>query len=528
LQIYLERDSIGCMGWFLPYHPLDGFCEGLFPFGELIFLRCETVRLKARVQTLENQLAEQLAEKDAVINALNARLTQTSATSNQPPSSDAFKPRTLSQRQKSGKPSGGQPGHEGRTRLRTETPTHTVDHRAHVCSSCQTPLTETPATRIITRQVIDLPPPPPPETTEHRVHVCTCPNCGTINKSTFPKGINAPVQYGPRVEAIVASMHSEQMLPVKRTQEFLEQHHGLTMSQGTVVDIATRVAKRCEPITKAILTKISQAPSKNSDETGARVAGESRYYHVIATPFGVHIKYEASRGAVYGAGCGSSGTLTLTGVLVHDNWKPHWNVEGVTHALCGEHLLRTGLGILDALERNRNAGRAVCVVDEKVAPLREFLQRACHRVNEARKAGLTALPAAEIEALEAEYDRLVEETLQAYEALPPLSRKETSHGRGPQPKRPGHNWVQVLKDRRDAVLLFLHDFNVPFTNNLAEQAIRMPKVKLKVAGGFRSVEGAKTFATLRSVVATAQKNDWNPTKIFQENPEKWIKIINSS
>jgi hypothetical protein len=50
------------------------------------------------------------------------------------------------------------------------------------------------------------------------------------------------------------------------------------------------------------------------------------------------------------------------------------------------------------------------------------------------------------------------------------------------------------------ILCFLHYNNVPPDNNGSEQAIRNIKVKQKVSGGFRSIEGADGFAVLRSVI----------------------------
>jgi transposase len=59
------------------------------------------------------------------------------------------------------------------------------------------------------------------------------------------------------------------------------------------------------------------------------------------------------------------------------------------------------------------------------------------------------------------------------------------------------------------MLGFLTDFDVPLTNNLAEQDLRMMKVKMKISGSFRTLDGAQIFARLRSVVSTARKQGCN-------------------
>jgi transposase len=87
---------------------------------------------------------------------------------------------------------------------------------------------------------------------------------------------------------------------------------------------------------------------------------------------------------------------------------------------------------------------------------------------------------------------------------PPLKKK-----RGRRAKTKAQNLLTRLGDFEDSVLAFLHDINVPFTNNLAEQDIRMIKVRQKISGCFRTVHGAEHFARIRSYLSTARKQRQN-------------------
>ena len=137
--------------------------------------------------------------------------------------------------------------------------------------------------------------------------------------------------------------------------------------------------------------------------------------------------------------------------------------------------------------------------------MRRLLRQACHATHLARD-GDKALKPGLIALIERCYDAVLAEGFVYHEALPPLvTPAEQAKRRGRPPHRVGHNLLFRFQNRRRDVLRFLHDPNVPFTNNLAEQDGRMMKVKQKISGGFRSDAGAEGFGIIRTLISTARK-----------------------
>ena len=92
-------------------------------------------------------------------------------------------------------------------------------------------------------------------------------------------------------------------------------------------------------------------------------------------------------------------------------------------------------------------------------------------------------------------------------ANPIIKQLNTKPKRGRPKLTKAQNFLRRLEDYESSVLAFLHDLRVPFTNNLAEQDIRMIKVRQKISGCFRTFEGAVKFARIRSYLSTVRKND---------------------
>jgi transposase len=97
-----------------------------------------------------------------------------------------------------------------------------------------------------------------------------------------------------------------------------------------------------------------------------------------------------------------------------------------------------------------------------------------------------------------------------------LKEGEAANPRAPPSGRRGRtrqskatNLLERLRTYADDVWRFATDLNVPFTNNLAEQAVRMQKVKQKISGCFRTQNGVETFCVIRSYLATLHKQSGN-------------------
>ena len=118
--------------------------------------------------------------------------------------------------------------------------------------------------------------------------------------------------------------------------------------------------------------------------------------------------------------------------------------------------------------------------------------------------------------------RIALSALAFHESQPPFSPGKRKKRRK---RRIGHNLALRLRDHKCAVLRFLTDLEVGFTNNEAERDLRMMKLRQKISGGFRSAKGAENFAILRSVITTARKQGWNIIEALTSPSDRLIATV---
>jgi transposase len=454
------------------------------------------VELLRRVAVVESALAERderiealtaenlrLAEENA---ELHRRLGQTSRNSNQPPSSEGLgKPAPKSLRRKSGRKPGGQPGHEGRTLRQVDDPDVVVRHEPVACCSCGEGLADAAEVGVVRRQVFEIPP-MRARVTEHQLVTRAC-GCGQHTTGPAPATVDAPVQYGPRLSAIVVYLMVAQFGAQKRVAQAVADLFGVPMSQGSVAAMTQRCAKRLDGDFLAWLRQaLAREKLVHFDETGFRVEGKLHWVHSASSGRYSLVYVHANRGR---KGIDAGGVLAgFTGAAVHDAWAPYDCYCEATHVLCCAHLMRE---LVAAAEADSYA--------------KQWAQQAIDALVALKQAADTAI-AAGTEGIDAEL-LAEQEDLFRHAAL--VGIKDHS-GQTSKLGKKLHALARRMRDRIGDYLRFAHDpHRYPFDNNAAEREIRMVKLRQKVSGCMRTLTGAHQFCAIRSYLATAAKHAIN-------------------
>lgn len=422
------------------------------------------------------------------LSALSGQLAQNSRNSSKPPSSDGYqKPAPKSERKKSGKKSGGQPGHKGHTLKPVEKPDHTVLHKITLCPcGCGADLSRRPVLRLDRRQVFDLPP-QKLEVTEHVVEVKVCPQSGNEVRASWPEGVDAPVQYGMRFLGWLSYLCVQQLLPIERIGQMCEDLFGQGISDATVQAAVNKTDLSLAPFKIAVVNHILQSDVAHADESGLRVSNKLHWLHVVSTKlvtwYGIHARRGRKAFSAFGI------LLAYQGTLIHDCLPSYFDLS-CKHGLCNGHILRELTFIYEELHQSWAGALHTLLLDMKQA-VAEHKDRN------------KALTSKELSLWRRRYRALLRKGRMAN---PPTAPPSGQAKRGRKKQTKPQNLLDRLEKHEAWVLAFLRDFRIPFTNNLAEQDIRMIKVKQKISGCFRTMEGAERFLAVRSYTSTVRKN----------------------
>jgi transposase len=420
-----------------------------------------------------------------IIELFADRFLKNSTNSSIPPSQDPNREKK-GKKNKEGKKPGAQEGRKGITLEPVENPDKIVNLKIKK-SDLPDGVTCRDAGHIA-RQVVDIK--IIKIVTEYRAQVLID-AAGNQYVAKFPHDVTQPIQYGKSVKAHAVYMSMYQLIPYNRIQDYFANELKISVSVGSLFNFNQEVADLLTDFEEVCKEALKSSPCILADETGINIDKKRYWLHVACNGKWVFFDIHKARGS---EATDAIGILPgYQGVLCHDGWKPYDTYESCRHSLCNAHHLRDLQAIIDnnptkwAEEMMVFLRETNKIVDEAGGCLSEKDQE------EQRKKYREILKRGEVE-------------------TPPPIVDPTLKKRGRPKKGKARNLLERFINREDDVLRFMTLDYVPFTNNGAENDIRMTKVQQKISGCFRAIEGAKNFCRIRGYLLTCQKHNVNPTQ----------------
>jgi transposase len=427
-------------------------------------------------QAYIEELETRVATLEAMVQALQEQLNQTSRNSSRPPSSDP--PQSQRPRRPRGtRRPGGQPGHRGHTR--TLIPVEEVDEVVAIkpdqCRGCHAPLSGDDPTPF-RHQVLEIPP-ITPVVTEYQWHQLVCPACGETTRAPWPAGVPSGT-YGPRVHATVALCTGAYRLSKRTTVQVMDDLFGVPMSVGTISQSEkATTAVVSAPVEEARGAVATQAVA-HLDETSWRQGGKRAWLWVAVTSLVTVFVVRLSRGGQVARELLGEG---FSGILVTDRYSAYHWYPVRWRQLCWSHVLRD-------FEAMRGRGGAAEEIGDALLEQAHQMFTWWHRVREGTLARSTFR--SYMTPLRREVERLLEAGSQCGVAKTAGTCRE------------------ILK-RREALWTFVQVEGVEPTNNTAERSIRPGVQWRKGSFGTQSEDGSRFVESMMTVVATLKQQKRN-------------------
>ncbi len=456
-------------------------------------LHCEKIEHKEDVERL-NAKIDDLTQENNLLRNDNARLrsiiNNDSSNSSLPPSTDqkgGKSANTYNSRTKTARKAGGQKGRKGTTLTKTDVEAKIQSGKCrHEIKTIGIPTGE----KYITKYVMDL----NAETivTEVRIYA------DEQGKFNIPGQYRSDVTYGENVKALAVALYSEGVMSNDRIASFLNAASGdvLELSEGSVYAFCNKMAQKSGASIVQLENSLLNQSVVATDATTVTVNGEQNYIRNLSTKDTV--VYHAMSSKSLDALKEIEFLNKYSGKLLHDHETALYHF-GTDHAECNVHIIRY-LRKNSEETGNKWSDEMISLLCSMNVKRKELI-----------KQGITCFSEDAIRKYEQEYQNLIIKGRS--------ENKKTSHKYAGSEERTLLNRMEKYAHNH---LLFLHDFEVPFENNISERDLRKAKNRQKMSGGFRKESGNKMYCSILTIIETLKRRNMgmieNIKKLFTGTP----------
>ena len=436
----------------------------------------EVRQLKAEISDLKQE-NKRLREENQLLRDDNARLrsiiNNDSSNTSLPPSTDQKSGKaanTFNGRKKTERKAGGQKGHAGVTLTKAEIEEKI---RAGRCLHEIKTVGKASGDNYIKKYVVDLA--VEPVITEIRIYAD---ENGNIR---IPPEYRSDVTYGATIKALAVSLYSEGVMSNDRIASFLNaaSNGELELSEGSVYGFCRKFADVSQASLQKLETHIRNKNVVATDATTITVNGKQNYIRNFSIDDTV--VYRAMQSKSIDALKKLEFLQKYTGILLHDHETALYHF-GTDHAECNVHIIRY---LRKNTEETGNSWS-----EEMITLLCEMNKTRKEYVGQ----GKSEFPAEIIVLYEEKYASLLKKGRE--------ENKNTKHKYARQDEVALMNRMEKYSHNH---LLFLHDFSVPFDDNISERDLRKAKNRQKMADGFRKASGHEMYCDIMSIIETLKK-----------------------
>ncbi len=432
-------------------------------------------------------LASELEDEREKNKKLIAQINRDYENSSKPSSQSVNHKKITNNREKTGRKPGAQPGHQGHGR-RKLAPTSKIFLPASSEILNDPDYKET--NKEVVKQLVNIR--LVLEVVEYRAKVYRNSRTGEKYHAPFPKGVVDDVNYGGSIKAFLYLLNNDCNVSIDKSSRFLAEltNNQLNISKGMINKLGKEFAEKTEEERTETFKEMLLMPVMHTDCTNARYNGKSAYVFINVAPDGTALYFARKKKGHEGV----KGTVTeyYNGILVHDHESTFYNY-GSEHQECLAHILRY---LKDGMEME----------PEKTwhRSMRELLREMIHYRNEHE----SDMDSEVVADFETRYMKVLETARDEYEYVPPSKYYKD-----------GYNLYLRMRKHSKEHLLFLHNVNVPSTNNIAERFLRGYKRKQGQVMSFRCFDTITHHCEGKSVLVKIRQNEG--ANVFDEVTQRF-------
>ena len=463
-------------------------------------LKYNQILFKSKIETLENkkqkyeeEILEQkslIQEKEYEIARLKALLNMDGTNHGIPTSQTPIHKKKVipNTREKSNKPKGGQVGHKKHKleKFKKEEITEQIEHSMDKCPCCSS------ATIIETGEVKEKDELDYKIVVVKRRHIFKeykCEECGKSFHQEIPNNLKEDNQYGPQVQALELTLMNQANVTINKAQKIT---YGMTngeidLSEGYIAKLQKRAAKNLKSFMEDMKLEVINQPLIHWDDTVIMIDKARSCLRFYGTDklamYVAHSRKDKD-------GLDEDGILKALPketVVVHDHNRVNYNIDYTfANAECNRHLIADLKKVIDNLNHTW------------AKKLIELLTKMNKKRNRLIDKGSDSFSQEELNKFEDKFEKIMIE-----------ANEENINEVDKYYVDTESTLILRILDYKNEYLLWVYDFDVPFTNNLSERALRGAKSKQKASGQFWNVESASYYATIRTYIETCNRNGVN-------------------